>query len=330
MPRQPRIDTPGLLHHVIVRGIERSTIFHDDEDRYNFVDRLQFLLAETGTECFAWALIPNHFHLLLCPRRTELSRFMRRLLTGYAVTFNHRHGRSGHLFQNRYKSIVCEEDNYLLELIRYIHLNPLRANQVKDLDELDHYPWCGHAELLGQGRTIGLATDTILPLFSQHQKIARKNYRQFVADGITQGQRPELVGGGLRRSQTGGTDLAEGQDYDGRVLGSGDFVTTLREQGLLDQGIISRVNLEELRSKVASYFEVSEESLKRRSRGGQVSQARALFCYCAMRKFNYSGTLVGRSLGMGSSSVSRAAQRGEELVLSDKEVGYWLESLLKQ
>lgn len=330
MPRQSRIDIPGLLHHVIVRGIERSTIFHDDDDRYNFLDRLQSLLVETETECLAWALIPNHFHLLLCPRRTELSRFMRRLLTGYAVTFNHRHGRSGHLFQNRYKSIVCEEENYLLELIRYIHLNPIRANQVKDLNELDHYPWCGHAELLGQGRTIGLTTDTILPLFSQRKKIARKNYRQFVADGVAQGQRPELVGGGLRRSQTKQTSPEEEQDYDGRVLGSGNFVAALREQGLLDRGIIPRINLEELRSVVANYFEVPEESLKRRARGGQVSQARALFCYCAMRKFNYSGTLVGRFQGMGSSSVSRAAQRGEELVQGDEEVRIWLENLLKQ
>ncbi len=170
MPRQPRIDIPGLMHHVIVRGIERSDIFLDDEDRHNFLDRLQSLLVETETECLAWALIPNHIHLLLCPRRTELSRFMRRLLTGYAVTFNHRYNRSGHLFQNRYKSIVCEEDGYMLELIRYIHLNPLRAGQVENLDELDRYPWCGHAELLGRGRTIGLATDTILPLYSQRKK----------------------------------------------------------------------------------------------------------------------------------------------------------------
>lgn len=93
MPRQSRIDSPNLLHHVIVRGIERSKVFCDDDDRDDFVARLRKMLAETNTECYAWALIPNHFHLLLRPRTIELSRFMRRLLTGYAVTFNRRHKR---------------------------------------------------------------------------------------------------------------------------------------------------------------------------------------------------------------------------------------------
>jgi len=119
------------------RGIERRDIFRDDKDRRYFLSRLAVILDETQTQCYADALIPNHFHLLLRTGATPLSKVMRRLMTGYAVTFNKRHKRSGHLFQNRYKSIVCEEDAYLLELIRYIHLNPLRARLVKDLKELD-------------------------------------------------------------------------------------------------------------------------------------------------------------------------------------------------
>src|SRR6516165_79511 len=114
MPRSARIDIPGLLHHVIARGIERRDIFKDDEDRHCFVERLSSLLVETETSCLAWALMPNHFHLLLRPSRCKLATFMRRLLTGHAVTFNLRHHRSGHLFQNRYKSLVCQEDEYLL------------------------------------------------------------------------------------------------------------------------------------------------------------------------------------------------------------------------
>ncbi|ORJ54766.1 transposase [Geothermobacter hydrogeniphilus] len=330
MPRQPRIDIPDLLQHVIVRGIERSTIFRDDEDRRNFVDRLQSLLAETETECLAWALIPNHFHLLLCPRRTTLSHFMRRLLTGYAVSFNRRHGRSGHLFQNRYKSFVCEEETYLLELIRYIHLNPLRANLVKELDELDRFPWCGHAELLGHGRTIGLPGDRVLPLFSKRKKTAQKNYRQFIEDGVDQGKRPELVGGGLRRSlalQTASEDL---QDFDERVLGSGDFVAALRKQGLLDQAPSLLLDLDTLQTEIEAYCKLPTAGLRRRARGGPVSKARALFCYCAVRQFNYSGAAVGKILKMGSSSVSRAAQRGELLIQADKEARGWLERLLRQ
>ncbi len=116
MPRQARIDTPGAIHHIMVRGIERKTIFKDDKDRDDFLTRLEKILTETSTACYAWGLIPNHAHLLLRSGSAPLPHVMRRLLTGYAVRFNHRHRRHGKLFQNRYKSILCQEDPYLLEL----------------------------------------------------------------------------------------------------------------------------------------------------------------------------------------------------------------------
>jgi len=150
MPRQARLDAPGVLQHVMARGIERRKIFWDDKDRSSFLERFAVILEETQTQCYAWTLIPNHFHILLRTGTTPLSTVMRRLMTGYAVTFNIRHRRSGHLFQNRYKSVVCEEDTYLLELTRYIHLNPLRARLVEDLKALDKYPWSGHSAILGR------------------------------------------------------------------------------------------------------------------------------------------------------------------------------------
>ena len=133
MPRKARIDTPGALHHIIVRGIERRKIFCDDLDRENFIEHFGIVLTESDTPCFAWALIPTHFHLLLKTGTTPMATVMRRLLTGYAVSFNRRHRRHGQVFQNRYKSILCQEDTYLGELVRYIRLNPLRARLVKDL-----------------------------------------------------------------------------------------------------------------------------------------------------------------------------------------------------
>jgi REP element-mobilizing transposase RayT len=126
MPRKARIDSPGALHHIIVRGIERRKIFFDDSDRDNFVERLGNLISETGTPCFAWALMPNHAHILLRTGLTSVATVMQRLLTGYAVSFNLRHRRHGQLFQNRYKSILCQEDSYLLELVRYIHFHPVK------------------------------------------------------------------------------------------------------------------------------------------------------------------------------------------------------------
>jgi putative transposase len=130
--RKSRIDAPGALHHIIVRGIERRNIFFDDMVRDNFIDRVGGIVTDTETACYAWALIPNHFHLLLRTGRAPIATVMRRLLTGHAGYFNKRHRRSGHLFQNRYKSILSQEGTYLLELelVRYIHLNPLRAKVI--------------------------------------------------------------------------------------------------------------------------------------------------------------------------------------------------------
>ncbi len=327
MPRQPRIDSPNLLHHVIVRGIERSKIFRDDDDRDSFVERLHKLLLETNTECYAWALIPNHFHLLLRPRTIELSRFMRRLLTGYAVTFNRRHKRSGHLFQNRYKSIVCEEESYLLELIRYIHLNPLRARQVADFEELRSHPWCGHTEILGNSQGCGLATDWVLSLFSRQRQAAQLQYQQFVADGVTQGKRPELVGGGLQRSRIGQPDQDIPQYYDERVLGSSDFVQQLQEEGKLNGSVQAQIDLSELQTLVADKYSLSREQMLRRSRTGAAAEARLIFCYCAVRQYSHPGVSVAKYLGIGSSSVSRAVQKGECLVRVDKELSAWLMKL---
>lgn len=170
MPRQARIDIPGLLQHVIVRGVAQSDIFVNDKDRHDFVNRLGLLLSETETLCYAWALLDNHVHILLLPTDQPLARLMRRLLTGYAVTYNLRHKRAGPLFLNRYKSIVCDDEIYRLELLRYIHLNPLRAGIVADFDELARYPWCGHQQLIGDAQYQLLATTELLPLFAKRKK----------------------------------------------------------------------------------------------------------------------------------------------------------------
>jgi REP element-mobilizing transposase RayT len=330
MPRQARLDIPGLLQHVIVRGIERSDIFLDDDDLELFVERFGSLLVETDTDCFAWALLPNHFHLLLRCNHFALSHFMRRLLTGYAVTFNRRHARSGHLFQNRYKSIVCEEEPYLLELIRYIHLNPLRAGLVHDLEELDRYPWCGHAALLGQKALAGQTIDEILALFARRKKEARHAYRQFLSDGIAMGKRPELVGGGLRRSQLLESNVVVMGDYDERVLGSGDFVASLREEPRLGGKLSLTMDLSSLQARVYDYFKLPAAAILRRGRRNQYSEARELFCYLAVRDLGYSCAKVGGMICMGTPSVSRAVRRGGELVASRPELEDWWKMQLRQ
>src|SRR5512139_1003540 len=149
MPRGPRLDAPGALHPVMVRGIDRCAIFHDDVDRRWCRDRLGAVLHAGAGTLYAWCFMPNHIHAVTRTGSAALSRLMRRWIGPYATWFNRRHRRCGYLFQNRFKSILVEEEPYFLELIRYVHLNPLRA-QLIDLDELETYPWTGHAVLLGR------------------------------------------------------------------------------------------------------------------------------------------------------------------------------------
>jgi putative transposase len=174
MPRQPRLDAPGALHHVMGRGIERTNIFRTDADREDFVNRLANLCLEGSLVVYAWSLLSNHFHLLVRTGRQSISRSMKKLLTGYVVNFNLRHKRSGHLFQNRYKSIICEEDPYLLELTRYIHLNPVRAGMVRDVKQLSAYRWSGHAAILGRVKRPWQDIHTILAYFGKGKKAVEK------------------------------------------------------------------------------------------------------------------------------------------------------------
>ena len=165
MPRSARLDAPGTLHHVIIRGIERRRIVDDDQDREAFVDRLEQLSIDLKTSVYAWALMTNHAHLLIRSGPEGLPSFMRKLLTGYAINYNQRHHRYGHLFQNRYKSIVCEEDAYFKELVRYIHLNPLRAGLVETMQKLDWYHWCGHSVIVGRRKRSWQERDYVLGWF---------------------------------------------------------------------------------------------------------------------------------------------------------------------
>lgn len=309
MPRAARLDIAGVLQHVIVRGVERRDIFLDDDDRQSFLDRFSNLLTQTGTECLAWSLMTNHVHMLLRPTQGKLGHFMRRLLTGHAVTFNLRHHRSGHLFQNRYKSIICEEDPYLLELVRYIHLNPLRVGLVKDIAELNGYPWSGHAVLMGRRELPGQNVEEVLGYFGKRTKPARGKYQSFVADGILLGRRDELVGGGLRRvlKLTGNEVITA---YDDRILGSADFVEQLKQEKEVSERLEVRIPLDKLVERVAEIAGVEPEVLCQRRRGVMISEVKSIICYLAVRKIGYSGETVAKALGITRSGVSRGASRG--------------------
>lgn len=323
MPRLARLDVVGVLQHVMVRGIEKRDIFIDDLDRRRFLRHFSELLIKTETACMAWCLMPNHFHLLLRSQKTKLSFFMRRLLTSYAVGFNLRHDRVGHLFQNRYKSLVCEEEPYLLELIRYIHLNPVRAGIISDAGELQSYLWSGHAVLMGKAELAGQVTSEVLSRFGNNPLKARGKYLAFVMEAADAGHRDRfgteggILGSYLVRGKPGE------ESGDSRVLGSGDFVEQLwgeQEQEIPEFSISFPVLLQE----VAAAFDVEVSSLRHANKSHGTSQARAALCYLAMREFGYSGVALARALGITPAGVTLAAGRGEKIVKEEKYQGLLL------
>ncbi len=303
MPRTSRIDIPGLVHHVMVRGIERRDIFHDDHDRRDFLERLRRLTDETDTRCFAWVLMSNHIHLLLQPTSGRLSSFMRRILTGYAVTFNNRHGRSGHLFQNRYKSVVCDVESYFLQVVRYIHLNPLRAGILRDLDVLDDYPWCGHRELVSASGVTMSGAREVLGRFGPTAALARQSYRDFVADGISRGA-----------EGAADTNWACGSGAQEQIVASEEEAPVAVLPWGSEVPIQARaMSLEALADKVGAVFGYDGEDLLKPGKERRRALARGVTCYLAVSLLGSQGADLQRVFSLGSSGFSKALGRGERL-----------------
>ena len=311
----PRIDIEGVLHHVMIRGIEKRDIFLDDRDRSDFLDRFSRLLVKTKTECLAWSLLSNHAHALLRPTKGKgtLPGLMQRLLTGYAVVFNLRHHRCGRLFQNRYKSIVCEEDSYFLELVRYIHLNPLRAGLVPSMRKLDTYRWCGHAGIMGRALLPGQVINEVLQMFDDNPMTARRKYHDFVAEGVALGRRDELVGGGLKRrlALSGPQDF---EAYDERILGSGEFVEDVWHATETSKSVAATPpSLDEIVERVSAFFGIHASSVQQGSKQRQISTARAVICFIAVKVFGYTGAELTKHIKMSESGIVLAARRGDTL-----------------
>jgi len=299
------------------RGIERTRIFRNDRDRDDFVERLAALCLEGNLIVYAWCLLSNHFHVLARTGHEPISRSMKRLLTGYVVNFNLRHKRAGHLFQNRYKSIICEDDPYLLELTRYIHLNPVRAGMVGEVEGLKRFRWAGHSAIMGTTKREWQDVDTVLRYFGKGREAIRK-YEEFVREGVSRGRRPELVGGGLIRSLGGwsqvlslrrrGAKIAS----DDRILGGEGFVERLlseaeeREKETLR--FFPRVpDLATLTRRILEGEGLKESELRSGMRKRAVVKGRRIFCQLAVGKMGYPGAKVARFLGVTTSSVNRLA-----------------------
>ncbi len=322
MPRQARLDVPGALHHIMVRGINKANIFDDNEDKSQFLKRLGQNVIEGKCSVYAWVLMDNHVHILFKSGKHGISAVMRKLLTWYAQYYNRRHKRTGHLFENRYKSILCDEDNYLLALVRYIHLNPLRANIVKTIGELNRYPFCGHRAIMAKSKYLWMDTDHVLLQFGNNRRKGLTEYRKFMREGVELGHQPELTGGGLLRSLGGWSKViakrrsGAPEEGDERILGSGDFVHAilketeereLRQLKLKRSGrTIQKIIDEECRKDGISPKEVMN-GVSRRA----VSSLRATIAHRARTELGLSSAEMARHLGVAASSISRIIVRME-------------------
>lgn len=185
MPRMPRRDAPGVIHHITLRGVGQCDIFRDDHDRANLIDRLRIVMRECGLRLLAFAFMSNHVHLVVQTGSIPLARAMARIATGHAIHFNRRHQRVGHLFQNRYKARQIEDDAHLRNAIRYVHVNPLEAGIVGSLAALEEFEWAGHAILVSGRQSDLLDVGAALAPFGDSLPSARIALREFMRDWET-------------------------------------------------------------------------------------------------------------------------------------------------
>jgi putative transposase len=306
----------------MVRGIERRAIFMDDVDRTRFLMRLDSALRAAGTECLAWALMPNHVHLFLRTGPRPLAVAMHVLGTTYVMDFNRRHERVGHLFQNRYKALPVESDAYLLELIRYIHLNPVRAGIVPDVEALADHPWTGHRALMGLAVNEFQSVRAVLSLMAVNPAEARIKLQEWMKAPLP----PESVTG-RRRRKPGRKPAPPISEGDGPVEGPPVEAVPEAEEGtgpanprwiranaLRQEGW----DLPRLTRHICERLGTPAEDVQDGRRSRKVSAARAVIAWFAWSDLAMPQSALASALGVGASALSARMERGR---LTAKELG---------
>jgi len=291
MARKPRIHYPGAVYHVILRGNARQDIFLDDKDRYRFYLFMQEGIERFGHRVFAFCLMTNHVHLALQVGEVSLSRIMQNLTFRYTRWVNWRLKRSGHLFQGRYKSVLVDEDTYLLELCAYIHLNPVRASMV---EAPDSYPWSSHKAYLGNELIPWLNTDYILSQFSTTLSRARRQFVEFVAERSEDGHQEEFYGKG---------------SMDNRVMGEDRFVENVLEK--TESIPVRKPGIEEVLQEIKKLFDLQEEDIVASGQKRLQSEARSMAAWAVQELTDEPLTKLAVRLGRDPSSLSAAIRRLE-------------------
>ena len=313
MPTKKRITVPGACVHIMARGISGTDIFSDDEDRRMFLSLLSLGIGQNGYLCYAWTLMSNHYHLLVRSSENPLERLMRRLNSRYAQYHNNKTGRKGYLFQDRYKSIITQDQHYLEELIRYIHLNPLRAGICKTMDELDRYPWCGHAALVGTIANTFQSTDAVLRRFGAGVDEARRRYKDFLLQGIDNVDDDWLLAT-VRNCNAGVEDRDRPECW---VIGDREFVVSVmkkNEQRLrMSRAAREQWSLDTVCAKIASDHGLSVSDLQKKSRSLEISEVKKKFAFICCRVLQFPVVMVADYLGVSGPAVSWAINEGKKI-----------------
>ena len=304
MARRPRVFAPGLLYHVIVRGNQQQKTFLTDQDYQAYLERVSRYREKYGITLYAYCLMPNHVHLLLECSDKPLSKFMQGLQQSYTQYFNRAHRKVGHLFQGRYKAIVCEKDEYLLSLLRYIHLNPVRAGLVQRPDQ---YKYSGHgAYLSGSGKGL-VEPSPVLAMLG-----GRRGYLKFVLNGMEEGHKEEFY-----------------RVEDQRFLGRECFGEKVRRQAEGQSATRKKKPLGTVFNEVTRELEVAPEVLWGPDRTWEVCRKRALVAFILVRRLGYRLGAVAEYLHRDAANVSSLVSRLSERIHSEESLARSITRLSK-
>lgn len=309
MARKARVETEGGLYYVIARGNDRQDIFHSGEDYLKFLSFLGKQKESLHFYIYAYCLMTNHVHLLIERREERVGRIMQRVLTGYSQYYNRRYRRVGHVFQGRHKAILCQSDPYLAKLIRYIHLNPVRAKMVTTAEE---YPYSSQRSYLGMETAGVVDVDPVLRRFGPIKEVARKRFAEFVR-----------AGAGLEYENEFGS--AEGS----LVLGSLEFVDdAIHRMGEVDQcqrrkskKVEKNFHPDKLIAAIEIVLQIPRETFCGAGKSARSIMAKEILILTATEA-GATAVELSRIIGLDSSSVSRRLDAARMNTQVDSKLDY--------
>jgi REP element-mobilizing transposase RayT len=318
MPRKARINHACLTHHIMARTFNDLLLFRDDADREYYLSCLSRRIKETGFLCYAWVLMDTHVHLLIRTSEQPLWKLMKPLNWDYAYYYNKKYARRGPLFSDRYKSIATQDQYYFEQLIRYIHLNPIRAGVCTTVGQLDRYQWSGHRRIMENDGGGFQEIRQVLQRFGRPSGEARKKYREFIKAGAGVKGDDDFLHS-IRASNAGKRDK---NNMGSWVIGDAAFQKSVLEKDAQFRQALARyaregITLRDVVKETARKTGVEAEMIVCRSKGTPQAAARMIFCFLS-RELGFPTLEIGNFLGIQQAAVSNAARKGAELAKKRK------------